>query len=370
MKKTIKIISLIGLIAIIGGIGGIIFGRGVLPYIATKSPYKNWPIISHMSEEVVTMNTTVQEIIISKDDAVRGIIGQLRGSIVMIAHDVDGVADTASTGIIVTGDGVIASYSQDLFRDASAQYTVMFASGAVTTVDVIMRDAFTGITFLQIVDSTEYAPIALARTKDLFVGQQVFEIGVDAAVRDRIIAGPSRIQAIAEGRNSNGDTYLNATQWQGFLQMTLMYRQRSMPLITDRGELAGLSSGTTGSKDVTMVLPVSAVEDALKRLVIFITKSDGDITPRGVLDLGMTYEVVTPLMAFAQERDRSGGVLVLSMGIDSIAALAGVAIGDHIIAVNDVEITGSMTLASLLINNESVVLHVIRDGVQEVVTLR
>ncbi len=345
MKILIRIVGRVVGIMILGGIGALLLMQVLVPKLALYPQTKDWAIVKSLQERTTIIERT-EQMQITQNDVVRDVVGQLRGSIVLVT-DVRG-ALTERSGVVVTGDGIVAA-TGDVRSVDKDNLRVLSADGEVLHVERVVYDLMTDISFLTVVATRDYAPVSFARAQDLFAGQRLIELGVDRTTVGAVYALITQMQSFAVSANAP----LTTQVWDGFVQAQTAQRQAGSVLVTNRGELAGLVDAMPDG-DVRIV-PASAVTHALWRL---LNKRSADVP-----NLGITYHAITPLTSLHDTHN--SGVIVDSVSLGGRGAIAGLQEGDHIIRVDGEDISPYQILPVLLdkkYDATEIALTILRDG--------
>src|SRR5690606_23920877 len=103
------------------------------------------------------------------------------------------------------------------------------------------------------------------------------------------------------------------------------------PLFNLRGEVIGINTAIrAGADGIGFAIPIDALKDIVGQL------RDKGFVERG--KLGLAFQPVTPEIAKALGFDAPHGAMVTEISPGSAAARAGIANGDVIVAVDNVEI--------------------------------
>ena len=334
---------------VLGGIGGLFVQQKVVPVLATYEWARTLPLVRSAQERTTIIERT-EKVQITEDEAVRRIVAQVRSNIALVSV-ADGSATRSGTGVFVTGDGVIAVGGSVTAGAAEGTITVFLPTGELLPATHVGTDRVTGVAFVRVKSARENYPVmSFARTQDLYAGQRLMEVGVDAGVAENIFVMTTQMQALAT-RVDTG----TSDAWATTIEAQTTERQRSTVLVTNRGELAALGNATR-------LLPADAVHVALTRLLA--GRSDT------VVDLGITYRSVTPMTL---TDDTYGyGVVVTHVTRGGRGDKSGLRVGDHITALDGQKLSAFRTLPMVLgvwREERALEMTVVRDGTMVTLTL-
>lgn len=223
--------------------------------------------------------------------------------------------------------------------------------------ELIGSDEKTDIAILKIEDTSALAPLNVANSDQIRVGDVVFAIGNPLEV------GITATQGIvsATGRHSLG--ILGQGAYENFIQTdaSINLGNSGGALIDAYGRLIGINtaifSRSGGSIGIGFAIPINMVIDVMKKLV-----EVGEV-PRGLL--GLYTQNVTLDIAEAFGLESTEGALVDQVQKGSPAEVAGISHGDIIIKIDDQNIQSSQDLrlkVSQMNPGLEVIVHLYRDG--------
>lgn len=235
------------------------------------------------------------------------------------------------SGVIVSQEGHIVTNNHVL--NGTDDITVELNDGRQAKAKVIGTDSQLDLAVLKI-DLPQLAPLPLANSDLVKVGQLVFAIGnpfgLEESVSQGIISAKDR-RAISESSLEffQTDTAINPGNSGG-------------PLVNIKGEVVGINtaiySESGGNQGIGFAIPANVVKRAIKN---FIEK--GRVI-RGYL--GVSVQPVTKEIAEQFKLDSNTGALVTDVTRGSPAEKAGIIRGDVIQKINNREIKDTLSLGN------------------------
>jgi serine protease Do len=235
-------------------------------------------------------------------------------------------AVVSADGLIVTNGHVVAGAEVievrvPLARPA-ASTSVLSPNGPWQKARLVGIDLETDLALLQI-DAQQLSPLPFGDSEALRPGQLVFAfgspLGLDSSVSMGVVS--------ASARQLNEDSPMIYVQTDAAINPG----SSGGPLVNARGELVGINTLIAtqggGSEGVGFAAPSNIV-----RPITAALRADGYVR-RGTL--GIVAQTITPALARGLGLGQSFGVLVADVLPGSPAAIADVAAGDVIVALND-----------------------------------
>ncbi len=272
-------------------------------------------------------------------------------------------AQAAGSGVIISQDGYIVTNNHVI--DGAQQITVRLKDGTSYDATLVGADPQTDVAVLK-VEATGLQAAQVGDSASLQVGDTVVAIGnplgeLGGTVTNGIISATSR-QIDVEGQ-----------------PMTLLQTNAAINpgnsgggLFNDQGQLVGIvvaKTSATGVEGLGFAIPVDTAQAVWQDLI-----TNGYVTGRG--ELGVSVIDVTDQRMALMYRLPQLGVYVAGVENGSAAQTAGLQVGDGILAVNGVEVSGADELKAQLEQchaGDQVTLTVLRDGGQQeqvIVTLQ
>lgn len=267
------------------------------------------------------------------------------------------------TGFVVDERGYIVTNNHVV--DGAQQIDVLFSDGTTAPARLVGADRFTDLAVIA-VDVPVPAVLVLGDSDQLRPGDRVIAIGsalgdFTNTVTEGIVSGLGRQLETPEGFNLENliqhDASINPGNSGG-------------PLLNLRGEVVGVNTavvrqaGYLPIEGIGFAIPSNTVRAITEQLI----RHGRVVRPY----LGISYEPVTPGLAFAENLPVDHGVLVTAVEPASPASEAGIEAGDIIVALNGQVIDGDHPLVNQLFRYEpgdTVTLEVVRPRTGETLAL-
>ncbi len=267
------------------------------------------------------------------------------------------------TGIILNKEGLVVTNKHVIPETATSVNVVLFDGTEYTDVEVIGRDPFNDIAFLQIKDVNDLQPATLGDSSVARVGDKVIAIGnalgrFDTTVTSGIISGKGRPIVAGNG--------IEAEQLQNLLQTDTAINPGNSggPLVNVNGEVIGINTAVSGEgQNIGFSIPINDVKPGITSV-----EQNGElIRPY----LGVRYVNITDDIAADLELEVNRGAFItasddqLAILGDSPAAKAGLQKDDVITMINDIpidEVNPLVTTVSKFAVGDTISLTILRAG--------
>lgn len=279
------------------------------------------------------------------------------------------VQEGAGSGIIISADGYVLT-NKHVVPDGVTRVTVVLHDGReFSNVEVIGRDPFNDVAFLKIGGATDLPAAKLGDSAAVEPGQKVVAIGnalgeFRNSVTTGIISGLGRPIEASDGAGSS-ETLENLFQTDAAINPG----NSGGPLVNLKGEVIGINTAIAEEAEgIGFAIPINDAKGLIKTVL-----EQGEVIKPylGVRYLSITREVADefglPVRAGAYVRGDARNAAVI---VGSPADKAGLKEGDIITKVNDLAVTESASLASLLgafAPGDKVGLTYLRDGQEKTV---
>ncbi|MFZ2299598.1 MAG: S1C family serine protease [Candidatus Moraniibacteriota bacterium] len=371
IKKIFRIALVVAGIFVLGGFGGVVFDRYVIPYLSSVPFLANRDVFKALTERVTVINKT-EQVVIREDDSVEKIVSQPATavvSIVVLADENDVATKEAATmtGVLLTNDGLIVTYSDKPLGGGNVRYSALLFDGSSHPADVVGYDSLTNLSFFRLNDTVNTPAIAFANSDDARVGKKLITVGkAFAEYQNRLSVGI--LGNINHTFNLSGKTVSSSEKWEGVFEMDFDASENFIggPAVGFNGEMVGLVGALTIDNAVkTFLVPSNAVRASLDRAI------HDTLAKRPIL--GAYYLPITQMLAVAQGLPRDRGALIyspsgktgLALIADSPAMRSGLLVGDIIMAVNGTDVSLDNPLPKLLSRfdiGDTIELSVFRKG--------
>lgn len=357
---------------IIGGIGSVVFQAYILPKASSSTTFSKLKLFKKASENITIVNKT-EQVVVKEDDSISKIASQAGAAVVNITsiseknksplNPMSGIKN--GTGIVVTSDGLIATY-RTAINETDSVYKVFSFNGSSFDAKLIGIDEFTNLAFLKI-DTSNLSVISFANSDDFHPGKGLIAIGNSFEdYQNRYSAGI--LSNIDRTFNIGGKTLSLSEKLEGIFETDILNQEDYLggPIINYNGELVGIiGSLTIDSKTKFFQIPSNTIRTSMDLAI----KNELSSRPQ----IGIYYLSISKAYAIANNLNRDKGALIYSpSGKQGLAILsgspaekAGLKINDIITFIGEKEINLDNPLSNLLSQYKKgnlVDLTVIRDG--------
>ncbi|HEX8973862.1 MAG TPA: S1C family serine protease [Patescibacteria group bacterium] len=373
IKRIGRGLAILLFVFVVGGIGGVYFDQRVLPMIRTNRFLSHFEFLQRASENVTVINKT-EQVTIKEDDSINEVASQASNAVVniiSISSQKDSFSRTAKeidqngTGVIVTSDGMIATYRSAIIEQ-NATYEVLLYDGSHYDAKLLGVDEFTNLAYLKI-DAPNLTAISFADSSSAIVGKKVVAIGNGLGqYRNRYAAG--LLSNIDKTFNLGGKTVSSSEKLEGVFESDFNGSSDYVggPIIGYSGDMLGIIGKITiNNVDQYFEIPSNAVQQSMQVAL------GGKFDSRPVL--GAYYIPVTKEYALVHGLNMQNGAMIyapsgqqgLAILSGSAAQIAGLQINDIVTKVNDQEVNLDNPLSDLLSQHakgETVTLTISRAG--------
>ncbi len=251
------------------------------------------------------------------------------------------------TGFFVSEDGLIAT-NRHVVSDSDASYRVVTNDGRELDATVVALDPFQDVAIL-LVEGDSFPTITFGVDERVMIGQTVIAIGNSLSefrntVTKGVVSGLNR-RIVASDQGAKGEVIERAIQTDAAINPG----NSGGPLINLLGEVIAMNTAVSfEGESLGFAIPIGEVKRAVEDV-----KEFGRIVRPW---LGVRYIVLTPEIAKEHQLTQETGALIASSDREdepavyagSPAALAGFQEGDVIISVDEVAITETVSLSSIV----------------------
>jgi 2-alkenal reductase len=271
----------------------------------------------------------------------------------------------AGTGFIVSHDGYIVTNQHVV--EASSAIDVIFDDGSKVAASLIGSDPFTDLAVVK-VDGPVPAVVPLGDSTVLKPGQTVIAIGsalgnYTNTVTEGVVSGLGRRLELFSGA-----AYENLIQHDAPINPG----NSGGPLFNLAGEVVGVNSyGVREAADGIAAEGLGfAIASETVQSIVTLLIADGKVERPY---LGITYDVVTPLIAESLGLPVDHGVIVIDLPSGGPARDAGIEQGDIIVKINGQELNREHPFVNVLFRHkpgETVDIELVRPDTNEVIVLQ
>ncbi len=276
--------------------------------------------------------------------------------------------ESAGTGIILAEDGLIVTNKHVIPEDTRSVTIILDDGTRYDDVEVIGRDPFNDIAFLQIKGAKDLKPAKLGDSSRANIGDAVVAIGnalgrFENTVTSGIVSGLGRPVTAGDASGSEVDSLENLMQTDAAINPG----NSGGPLVNINGEVIGINTAVAGgAENIGFAIPINDVKPGITSV-----ENNGElIRPY----LGVRYIMLNQEIAEELGLDVSSGALITAdagqraVVKGSPADEAGLREGDIIIRVDDIDINDKNSLVSVIGRfqvNETVTLTINRNGEEQ-----
>ncbi len=379
--KTIKIVFFIIFIFFISGISSVFFDKYVFPRLASNNWFKKQPFFKQTMDNVTVINKT-EQVTINENQNISSYTSKAASSVVeIISRRKEGESavsqvDQSRSGIIVTSDGMVASYGEKFFSGIGEEYKVFLSDGKSYDAKVAAADSFSNMVLLKL-NGVENLPVAeFIASEDIKTGMKIALIGrsgFNSEISLRLgitsewakaysLAGP-----LASSEKMQGLLFADFFDLENIDQKKLA----GGAVVDQNGNMIGIlgeRKEDNGAK--FFIVPINHLQDIINQ---YIQKGKIERAALGVYYLTLSKET-----AYLSRNNFDRGALVYSLSKQqglavvsgSAADKAGIKIGDVILSVNGNELNPDQNLAYLISRckpGDNVELKINRNGQEMVI---
>lgn len=347
IKKTIRSLAVLGAVAIVAGLSGAFAYTKLFPQLAL------WPWTERFSWPAPVGNTTTiiertEQVVLSPEEGIERFITAPRTAVVSVisfsdvrnfrALPVSAAGKGIISGLLVTNDGLVATYSAAKPVTEDRRFSVLFSDGQSSDATFVTYDSVRNIAYYR-TDRSNTPSIAFTNSADIKPGRRFIAIAGNAnGDGEKVAAGV--ISEHDRTFNLSEKTVASSDKWEGvfFLDRELDPSFSGGAAVAMNGELIGLIGvAAFDGKERVFVLPANAVRQSLDRIA-----AEAVVRP----DFGAYYLPLTAATArvlgvsldrgaYVYTPSEKSGLAVIS---GSSAEHMGLRYGDIITSVNDAEI--------------------------------
>ena len=355
-RKFAKGIVLVFLVFLIGGMGGVYFDQKVLPFIRTNKYLSRINFLERVAENVTVINKT-EQVTIKEDDSINEIASQAANAVVNIisvAPQKDPLTktiknvDQSGTGVVVTSDGLIATYRSAII-EKDASYQVFLFNGKNYEAQLVGVDEFSSLAFLRI-DAPNLTAISFGDSADVHPGKKLVAIGNSfGEYQNRYAAG--LLSNVAKTFNLGGKTMAISEKLEGVFETDFNNQKEYIggPVIGYSGDMLGIVGMLViDGQNQYFQIPSNVVRDSMDLAL------QDKLSARPFF--GAYYISISKEYAITNKLNRDSGALIFSpSGKQGLAIIAGspaeksgLRINDIVISVNNKNIDLDSPLSNLI----------------------
>jgi len=372
IKFSKKLIFLV-LIIVLGGLGGVIADRYLFPYLSTKKFFSRYEFLKKSLENVTVINRT-EQVMVKEDATVGKVAGNVLSSVVNIAAYPDPAKNTGRktpatvqnfTGLIITGDGLIATYAPGFISDGLF-FQITTADKNTFTGQFAGLDNYSNLAFFKI-ESGNFSAAAFGNSNEAMVGEKIIAVG-NAPGDLSVSYAAGILKSKSRSYNLAGKTVSASEKMEGVFQddLNLSREFAGGPVIDYSGNIIGIV-GRTYSDNQTdyFIMPSNKIKNVIDRAI----RNELDKNPV----LGIYYLPINKTLTLANNLPSEKGAWIYSSSgqaglaiiAGSSAQKSGLLLNDIIVQINNQEINPENSLSDLLYKynkGDEIELNVLRAG--------
>ncbi|TVR21302.1 MAG: PDZ domain-containing protein [Ilumatobacter sp.] len=285
---------------------------------------------------------------------VAALVDRIGPSVVTISADIDEGprrGGSVGTGMIITDDGEIVTNSH-VVEGASAIRVRLAGETEPRAATLIGADPGNDIALLRIAGDG-YPAVTFADPNSVRIGDEVVAIGFALDLD----GAPSVTRGIVSALGRTISTAGGALDGLVQTDAAISSGNSGGPLVNANGEVVGINtavargSATTAASNISFAISTGSAIPVIESLR---SHSDGTTRDEGFLGVGLE-----------NRSDGGQGTIVSEVRSDSPAAAAGLQLGDIVVAIDDAEITGTLSLVATIRDRspgDTITISVVRNG--------
>lgn len=318
----------------------------------------------YLSYNVTNVNKSEKEVTVT-DEGIADAVEKVYDSVVI-------VKTYQRNKLYATGTGFVYKYSGGKYYlitnyhviDNGDKIGIVFTNGDEVTVSVENGDKYADIAVLSFKSNQEYPVALMGNSADMRVGDTVFAIG---APLDSSVYSWSVTRGTLSGKNREVEVSTNNTQSSDWIMQVLQtdaainHGNSGGPLCNSNGEVIGVTNMklvTDGVEGMGFAIPI---EEASRYAEAIIS---GEDMTRPVIGISM-LDAGNTMYAREYRIEARAGVIIAEITPGGPSATSGLNVGDVIISINDIDVTGVASLRYQLYKykvGDTVTIKYIRDG--------
>ncbi|MGB4942486.1 MAG: S1C family serine protease, partial [Candidatus Moraniibacteriota bacterium] len=345
--RFLRLAGLFVLLVLVAGVSGAFLYSAIAPRLSTWSWTAGirWP---GLSDTAPTIIERTEQVVLSQEEGLERFIGAPRASIVSIvsvsvepmARTLAGTPAREMSGVLVTNDGLVATYSAQAPLSENRRFTVFFADGNVSGAQFVAYDPVVHVAYFR-TERADTPALAFTNSSDTRPGRRFMVLaGTEDPDEGRLTTG--YIGERARTFNLSAKTVSSADEWEGVFLPDRPIDPGFIggAAVAMNGELIGLiGTLTVDATERAFILPANALRQSLGRVI------GGGLPARA--NIGAYYVSLTKETALSLRISRDQGALIytpsersgLAVLSGSAAERAGLRYGDIVTAVNGQAIT-------------------------------
>ncbi len=360
---------------IIGGLGGIIANRYFFPYLSATNLFSKYEFLKKSAENVTVINKT-EQVFVKEDTSIEKIANSASSSVVNIisfsAPEQKNMAVGAltvltknSTGLIVTSDGLIATYIPEI-DPGKTKFKVLTFDGNNYDAEFSGFDTYSNLAFLKI-SASNLPTVSFGNSDDTVPGEKALTIGNSLASFGYLYQA-GLLRSFNPAYNLAGKTVSSSEKLEGVFNTDFNSLADFIggPIVDYSGKVIGIVGFLNKNNGIEYFqIPSNKVKNVIDRAI----KKELEQNP----NLGIYYLPINETLSLANSLASDKGALIYSpSGQQGLAIIsgspaqkAGLQINDIILLVNNQEINPQNSLSDILYKykkGDQIELKVLRGG--------
>ncbi len=281
-KKILKWLFIALLIFVLGGIGGIFFEKYLVPVLGKSSFFGKYHIFQQMEKNTTIINKT-ERIVVRDNNLINEVSSNAVSSVVTVFSFLDDkksikknalskkISNSKSrgkkgAGVILTNDGVIVTYSDNIFKK-DATYEVVIFDGSIYEAKLLGVDTFTNLAYLR-VEGVNLPAIPFVNSDDVDLGKKVIVMGHSQG-RNKISLTEGVLSDFKERFNLSGKTVSSSEKLEGVFDIAFDEDEKYVggPVIDYNGEMIAITEMMKiDNKDIYFQIPVNIIKESMAKI--------------------------------------------------------------------------------------------------------
>lgn len=372
-RRTLRRTLFFFALSLVSGLLGVVAYFSLLPYLAAwpKTARISWPGLPANGPTVIERT---EQVVLSSEEGLERFSAAPRTAVVRVVsfptERTSRLTDDSSllrwSGLLVTNDGFVAVYVNDVPVSVNRRFSVFFSDGNVSQARYVAYDSVTNIAYFR-TERADTPTVAFANSADIRPGRRFMVLaGTDDAAEGKLASG--YIGERARTFNLSGKTVASTDEWEGvfFPDRPIDPAFSGGAAVAMNGELIGLiGTLSLDTDEYSFILPAAVLRESLQRVISNQIPIQASV--------GAYYRTLTKETSLLLGVSRDRGALIftpsknpaLAVISGSPAERSGLRYGDIVTAVNGREINLDWPLSVALYEvgaGERVVLSVERSG--------
>lgn len=333
---------------IVGGLGGIIANRYFFPYLSATKLFSKYEFLKKSAENVTVINKT-EQVFVKEDTSIGKIANSASSSVVNIisfseserknmAAGAVTVLTKNSTGLIVTSDGLIATYAPEI-DPGKTKFKVLTFDGNSYDAEFIGLDTYSNLAFLKI-NASNLPTVSFGNSDDTVPGEKVLAIGNSLSSFGYLYQA-GLLRSFNSAYNLAGKTISSSEKLEGVFDTDFnsLAAFAGGPIVDYSGEVIGIVGFLNKNNGIEYFqIPSNKVKNVIDRAI----KKELDQNP----NLGIYYLPINKTLAMTNNLASDKGALIYSpSGQQGLAVIsgspaqkAGLEVNDIIVKINSRQI--------------------------------